>query len=92
MCDFITEEKSLPVYTQENNREVFLWHNESPKRLCREGSVRGLRLLREGMPHGCHFRLQGALYAQVDTEKCVGSGKCARECPASVITMKEAAQ
>lgn len=54
--------------------------------------MRGLRLLREGMPHGCHFRLQGALYAQVDTEKCVGSGKCARECPASVITMKEAAQ
>lgn len=32
------------------------------------------------------------LYAQVDTEKCVGCGKCAKECPASVITMKEAAQ
>lgn len=32
------------------------------------------------------------LYAQVDPEKCVGCGKCAKECPASVITMQEAAQ
>ena len=27
--------------------------------------------------------------AQVDGEKCVGCGKCARECPASVIEIRE---
>ena len=27
--------------------------------------------------------------AQVDGEKCVGCGKCARECPASVIEIQE---
>jgi ferredoxin len=28
--------------------------------------------------------------AQVDKERCVGCGKCAKECPASVITIEEA--
>ena len=27
--------------------------------------------------------------AQVDESKCVGCGKCARECPASVIEIQE---
>ena len=28
--------------------------------------------------------------ARVDRDKCVGCGKCAAECPASVITLQEA--
>jgi len=27
--------------------------------------------------------------AKVDMERCVGCGKCAKECPASVIEVKE---
>ena len=29
--------------------------------------------------------------AVVDLEKCVGCGRCAKECPATVITIREAA-
>ena len=29
------------------------------------------------------------VYASVDEEKCVGCGRCAKECPASIITMEE---
>ena len=29
--------------------------------------------------------------AAVDLEKCVGCGRCAKECPATVITIREAA-
>ena len=29
------------------------------------------------------------IYAAVDEELCVGCGKCAKECPASVISMRE---
>ena len=28
--------------------------------------------------------------AAVDLEKCVGCGRCAKECPATVITIREA--
>ena len=30
------------------------------------------------------------IMAQVTEDKCVGCGKCAKECPASVITVQEA--
>ena len=29
------------------------------------------------------------LYAQVDEDKCVGCGRCAKECPATVIEIRE---
>ena len=29
--------------------------------------------------------------AQVDASRCVGCGKCVKECPASVISLQEAA-
>ena len=32
------------------------------------------------------------IMAWVDMGKCVGCGKCAKECPASVITIREAAR
>jgi NAD-dependent dihydropyrimidine dehydrogenase PreA subunit len=31
----------------------------------------------------------GGMWAQVNLEKCVGCGKCAKECPASVIEIRE---
>ena len=30
------------------------------------------------------------LWAQVDSGRCVGCGRCVKECPASVIELKEA--
>jgi Fe-S-cluster-containing hydrogenase component 2 len=32
------------------------------------------------------------MFATVDTELCVGCGKCAKACPAGFITVSEAAQ
>ena len=37
---------------------------------------------------GCIEIVRGVM-AQADGEKCVGCGKCARECPASVIEIRE---
>ncbi|WP_066548164.1 4Fe-4S binding protein [Clostridium sp. AT4] len=36
---------------------------------------------------GCY--VAGGMWAQVNLEKCVGCGKCAKECPASVIEIRE---
>jgi ferredoxin len=30
------------------------------------------------------------MFAQVDASKCIGCGLCAKECPASIITMMTA--
>ena len=49
----------------------------------------GLRLLYQGLPAEAIEIIRGIM-AQVDPEKCVGCGRCAAECPASVITIREA--
>ena len=36
------------------------------------------------------LEINHGLYAQVHEDKCVGCGKCAKECPASVIEIREA--
>lgn len=57
--------------------------------LCRCGeALRGLRLLCKGVPHVSHLHLAGVT-AQVDREKCVGCGKCAKECPAGTIELRD---
>ena len=35
------------------------------------------------------IQVYNGIMAKVNLEKCVGCGKCAKECPASVITVKE---
>ena len=35
------------------------------------------------------LEINHGLYAQVHEDKCVGCGKCAKECPASVIEIQE---
>ena len=35
------------------------------------------------------IQIMKGIMAAVDFSKCVGCGKCAKECPASVITIKE---
>lgn len=34
------------------------------------------------------IRVYKGLYARVDDSKCVGCGRCAKECPASVIVLE----
>ena len=35
------------------------------------------------------IRIVKGIFAEVDTDKCVGCGNCAKECPASIITITE---
>ncbi len=34
------------------------------------------------------IRVYKGLYAQTDEARCIGCGRCAKECPASVITVE----
>lgn len=36
------------------------------------------------------LEINHGLHAQIHEDKCVGCGKCAKECPASVIEIREA--
>ena len=55
---------------------------------CGSSGLCGLRLLRQGLPSAGHCRSSGALRPRSIGAKCVGCGKCARECPASVIEIQ----
>jgi ferredoxin len=35
------------------------------------------------------IRIVSGIFAEVDISKCVGCGKCMKECPASVIILTE---
>ena len=40
---------------------------------------------------GCCVKVGRGIAATVDESRCVGCGSCARECPASVISVREVA-
>lgn len=55
------------------------------------GYLCGLRLLCQGLSPGAIQILRG-ITARVNRTRCIGCGKCVRECPASVITWEETAE
>ena len=78
ICDFITVQFIDMRYDEPTQFREACYEFREKAAQSRGGPVSlcGLRLLCRGV-------------AQVRQEKCVGCGKCARECPASVIKIRE---
>ena len=62
---------------------------EKRKAVCCAAGLRGLRMLREGLSHGRPGDQPWPVSHRSMRDKCVGCGKCAKECPASVIEIQE---
>ena len=60
------------------------------KETCLGGpdALRRLRRLQEGVPPKAITIYKG-LYAKVEETLCIGCKKCAKECPASIIDLRE---
>lgn len=69
---------------------MYDFRNQAAQSRGGSAHLRGLRVLCEGLPAAAIEIVRG-IAAQVDPAKCVGCGKCARECPASVIVIQEVA-
>ena len=87
------EELDIPRYNDFKSFQSITEGNlslqsEETKNLYYAGGLRRLWLLCECLPYGRGSDHEGIM-AQVNMDKCVGCGKCAKEFPTGVIEIRE---